>query len=302
MSKNPSGSGVPAAVTAYLLWGLFPLYWSLLSRVPILQVLAHRALWCALLVWLYLLVRGEGLWWRGLPARTFWMLVASALLISVNWSVYILGVNTGHVLDTSLGYFINPLINVLFGVILLRERLSPLQWLAVGCAAFGVGYMAVQSGSLPWIALTLAISFAGYGLIRKLVAVDAVHGLALESAVLVVPGLAYIAWCAVNGSSVFLHQAPHLDLLIVFGGVLTAVPMALFAYAARRVSMTLLGILQYMAPTVGLLLGVLVFRETFGPVQAVTFGCIWLALAIFALDGLRRLFARRPVIAVPPPE
>ncbi|HEV7632019.1 MAG TPA: EamA family transporter RarD [Steroidobacteraceae bacterium] len=300
MSKNPPGSGVPAAVTAYFLWGLFPLYWSLLSRVPIFQVLAHRAFWCALVVWLYLAARGEARWWRGLSARSFWMLVASSALISVNWSVYIYGVNTGHVLDTSLGYFINPLVNVVLGVLLLRERLSPLQWLAVACAAFGVGYLTVQLGALPWIALTLALSFGGYGLIRKLVAVDAVHGLALESAVLVVPAIVYLAWCMATGTGAFLHEAPYLDLLIVFGGVLTSVPMALFAYGARRVSMTLLGILQYMAPTVALLIGVLVFHEPFGPVQAVAFGCIWLALAIFALDGLRRLFARP--VTVPPPE
>ena len=300
MSKNPPGSGVPAAVTAYFLWGLFPLYWNLLSRVPIFQVLAHRAFWCALVVWLYLAARGEAWWWRGLSARSFWMLVASSVLISVNWSVYIYGVNTGHVLDTSLGYFINPLVNVVLGVLLLRERLSPLQWLAVACAAFGVGYLTVQLGALPWIALTLAISFGGYGLIRKLVAVDAVHGLALESAVLVVPAMLYLAWYMTTGTGAFLHQAPYLDLLFVFGGVLTAVPMALFAYGARRVSMTLLGILQYMAPTVALLIGVLVFHEPFGPIQAVAFGCIWLALAIFALDGLRRLFAKP--VTVPPPE
>ena len=288
MSSTSQRGGIAAAASAYFMWGLFPLYWSLLAVVPNSQLLAQRVAWCAVAVWLYLVLRGDAGWWRNLSWKLIGWLTLSAVLISVNWGVYILGVNTGHVLDTSLGYFITPLVNVLFGVLVLREKLSPLQWLAAACAALGVGYLAVRVGSLPWIALVLAVSFACYGLIRKLTPVDAIHGLAMESTVLLLPSLAWLLWCEHQGTSAFLHEAVHLDLLLVAGGVVTSIPLVLFAYGARQVSMTVLGFLQYIAPTVGLLLAVFLFHEPFGPVQQVAFGCIWLALALFTADALRR--------------
>jgi len=290
MSSSTPRGGIAAAAIAYFIWGLFPLYWSLFRGVPTFQLLAQRVAWCAVAVWLYLLLRGDGGWWRRLEAGTVARLVGSSLLISVNWGLYIAAVNSGHVIDTSLGYFITPLANVLFGVALLRERLNGLQWLAVACAATGVSYLAVALGALPWIALVLALSFGGYGLVRKMTPVDAVHGLALESTILLPPAVAYLAWCEAQGRGVFLHQAWHRDLLLAAGGVLTAIPLVLFAIGARRVPMTMLGFLQYLAPSVALVLGILVFREPFGREQLVAFGWIWVALAVFSCDALRRYF------------
>jgi chloramphenicol-sensitive protein RarD len=293
--SSPRGPGLLAAAVAYLVWGLFPLYWSLLGAVPTVQVLAHRGVWCALCVWLLLAVQGQARWWRGLDGRTFGLLTASALLISINWGVYIYAVNSGHVLDTSLGYFITPLFNIIFGVLLLRERLGAWQWTAVAIAACGVGYLAVRLGAPPWIALLLAVSFACYGLIRKLAVIDAVRGLAVESCLMLPLAAGYLVWCEMQGTGVFLHGPASTDVLLAVGGVVTAVPLVLFAYGARRVPLSTLGFIQYVAPTVQLLLGVFVFHEHFGSAQAVAFICIWAALAIVMVDGLRRWFAREPL-------
>ena len=290
MPSSTQRGGIAAAAIAYFIWVLFPLYWSLFRGVPTFQLLAHRVAWCAVAVWLYLLLKGDGGWWRRLESGTVVRLVGTSLLISVNWGLYIAAVNSGHVIDTSLGYFITPLVNVLFGVLLLRERLNGLQWLAVACAATGVSYLAVALGALPWIALVLALSFGGYGLVRKMTPVDAVHGLALESTILLPPAVAYLAWCEAQGRGVFLHQAWHRDLLLAAGGVLTAIPLVLFAIGARRVPMTMLGFLQYLAPSVALVLGILVFKEPFGREQLVAFGWIWVALAVFSCDALQRYF------------
>jgi chloramphenicol-sensitive protein RarD len=292
MTRDLSPPGAPIAALAYFIWGLFPLYWSLLAPVPVLQVLAHRALWCAVVVWIYLILVGQSAWWRGLTPRLFGTLTLSGLLISVNWGVYILGVNTGHVLDTSLGYFITPFVNVLVGLTLLRERLNPWQVFALLLAAAGVLYLTLSLGRPPWIALLLAFSFGAYGLLRKLAVVDAVHGLAFESTIMAIPAILWLAFLELNGQGAFLHEPARLDLLMIAGGVVTAVPLVMFAYGARRVSMTALGFLQYIAPTVGLLLGVFVFREPFGPVQQVAFGCIWAALLVFTGDALRRYLAQ----------
>lgn len=298
MSRK-NGSGTFAAATAYFIWGLFPLYWSLLGDVPTVQVLAHRAVWCALSVWLYLALLGQGRWWRGLRRQVLAMLATTALLISVNWGVYVYGVNSGHVLETSLGYFISPLFAVLLGVVLLRERLGAIQWVAVALAAFGVAYLAVRLGAPPWIALALAVSFGLYGLIRKLAEVDAVRGLAVESCLVLPVAAAYLAWCETQGTATFLHRAHLTDLLLVAGGAVTAIPLVLFAYGARRVPMSTLGFLQYVAPTVQLVLGVFVFHETFGSAQLVAFGCIWLALALVMADGVRRWVVGRAAAPQP---
>lgn len=290
--SSSARSGAAAATVAYLLWGLFPLYWSRLGDVPVLQVLAHRGVWCALCVWLLLAASGQAGWWRSLRARTVWLLTATALLITANWGTYIYGVATGHVLETSLGYFITPLVSVLFGVLVLGERLSALQWFAVGCAAAGVGVLTVGLGVPPWIALALAVSFGAYGLIRKQVDIDAVRGLAFESTLMLPPALVLLVLAESHGSGAFGHGPAWRDVLLVAGGAVTAVPLLLFAYGARRVTLTALGFLQYLAPTVQCLLGIFVFRETFGRVQLVAFGLIWAALAVFMADGLRRWWAR----------
>lgn len=295
MSRT-QGSGAFAAVGAYLIWGLFPLYWSLLGDVPTVQVLAHRALWCAVCVWLFLAAQGQGRWWRGLDPGVVARLAVTASLISVNWGLYIYGVNSGHVVETSLGYFINPLVTVLLGVLVLRERLGAWQWLAVGLAGLGVGYLALKIGAVPWIALTLAVSFGFYSLLRKLVAIDALRGLMIESGLVLPVASAYLLWCQWQGSGAMGHGSVGRDALLIAGGAVTAVPLVLFAHGARRVALSTLGLLQYVAPTVQLLLGVFVFHEPFDRPHLLAFGCIWLALALVMIDHLRRRWLPQPSV------
>lgn len=289
--------GLSAAIGAYVLWGVFPLYWVLLKHVPSLQTVAHRIVWCAVFVVGWLGLREGGAWLREALARprVAKLLLASSLLISGNWGIYIWAVTHGHVVDASLGYFINPLVNVLAGVLLLGERLNRTQWTAVGFAAAGVLWLAVQHGTPPWIALALAFSFAAYGLIRKVAHVDAIPGLAIESLFLLLPALAWLGWAQWRGEGTFLAGRPGSDLLLVLGGALTALPLIGFAYGARRIPYSLVGILQYIAPTLQLLSGVLLLGEPFTGVQAVGFACIWTGLAIYAADGWRR--SRRPLPA-----
>lgn len=280
--------GALAAAAAFLIWGLFPLYWSRFGAMPAAQVLAHRATWCAVAAWLLLLARGDLAWLLRLKARQMRLLALGGLLIFINWGVYVWAVMTGHVIDTSLGYFITPLVSVLFAVVVFRERLNRLQGLAVAIAAAGVLVLAWWLGAPPWVALTLAVSFGLYGLVRKLAPFDPVHGLAIESSVMLLPAVAYLAWCEAAGQGVFLHGNWRDDLLLVAGGPLTALPLLLFAYGAQRVSMLALGVMQYIAPSVALLLGVWVFHEPFGGVRQLAFACIWIALALFSADAVLR--------------
>lgn len=294
MSPSSPRRGYLAGVAAYFVWGLFPLYWNFFKVLPTFELLAQRIAWCAVAVWIYLALKGDGAWWRGLSRATLARLTLSSLLISVNWAVYIGAVNHGHVIDTSLGYFITPLANVLFGVVLLKERLNILQGLAVAVAFAGVAWLAIALGTLPGIALVLALTFGGYGLVRKLTPVDAVHGLAVESTLMVPPSLAYILWSAQRGEGAFQLLSPALDGLLIAGGVVTAIPLVLFAVAARSIPLTMLGFLQYIAPTVGLLLGLFFFHEPFGAERWTAFGLIWIALGIFSIDALWRY--RRSVV------
>ena len=281
-------AGVPAAITAFLIWGLFPLFWSLLGDVPAFQLLAHRATWCAVAVWLFLMVRGDLSWVLSMGLRQFGWLALGGFLISINWGVYVWAVVNGHVIDTSLGYFITPLVSVVVAVGILGERLNRGQQVAVGLATAGVLFMAWQLKHPPWIALTLAVSFGFYGLIRKLAPFDSIRGLAVESGVMFFPAAIYLVWCETAGLGVFGHGHWRNDALLVIGGPITAVPLALFAFGAQRVSMLTLGLAQYIAPSVALLLGIWVFHEPFGSARQVAFGCIWAALAIFSVDALRR--------------
>jgi chloramphenicol-sensitive protein RarD len=282
--------GFWATLGAFILWGLFPLYWHQLREVPALEIMAHRIVWCGLLVAGYLVYKRGWFWfaeaWR--QPRAPRMLVASSLLISVNWLLYIWAVNNGHVVESSLGYFINPLVNVLLGVMVLGERLNRTQWTAVALAGLGVLWLAWQSGAPPWIALTLAFSFSGYGLIRKLVKVESVPGLGVESGLLFLPAAAFLVWSAFNGTAHFGAGDRYRDALLLAGGAVTALPLIWFAYGARQIAYSLVGILQFAAPTLQFLTGVLVFREPFTAIQAVGFSCIWAALVIYAADGLIR--------------
>ncbi|KAF1701432.1 EamA family transporter RarD [Pseudoxanthomonas suwonensis] len=296
MSATPASTAIDRrglAVTAgtFVLWGVVPVYWHLLKHVPAMQIMAHRVVWSALLVVAWLLLSNGFGWLRKLAAqpRALPALALSAVLIAFNWGLYIWAVNAGHVVETSLGYFINPLVNVVLGVLVLHERLRRMQWIAVGCAALGVAWLTVQAGSPPWIALGLAASFGLYGLVRKLVAVDPVAGLGLESLYLFLPSLAYVLWAeAGHGGSFASGWGWGTDLLLVFGGVVTAVPLIGFAYGVRRIPLSMVGLLQYIAPTLQLLLGVWFFHEPFGAGRAVGFGAIWLGLALYAGEGLWR--------------
>ncbi|RZA21898.1 MAG: EamA family transporter RarD [Lysobacteraceae bacterium] len=295
--------GVWMAVGAYVVWGLMPLYWHLLKMVPSMQIILHRVVWSTVLVCGWLGYRyGRG-WLRETLARprAAWMLALSGVLIAFNWSLYIWAVNAGHVVESALGYFINPLLNVVLGVLVLQERLNRVQWASVAIAAAGVSWLTYNYGSFPWIALALAASFGAYGLVRKLLGVPPVRGLGVESLYLLLPALALLLWVESSGQGHFL---PHGDapawgwwpaFLLIFGGVVTALPLIGFAAAVQRIPYSLVGLLQYIAPTMQLLIGVLVLHESFDRNRAIGFGIIWIALALYAADGLLR--ARRSRLA-----
>jgi len=284
-------AGFVAALSAFLAWGLFPIYWKALAAVPAQQIMAHRIVWCFVLVFGYLALRRGFGWWRPLVVqpRLMRMLIASAFLIAANWWLYIWAVNSAYIVETSLGYFINPLVNVLLGVAVLKERLNRWQWLAVAVAATGVLYLTLQVGRPPWIALALALSFGTYGLIRKMAVVESVPGLGIESSILFVPALAYVIWAEFAGLGGLGHHGASVDVLLVGSGLVTALPLILFAYGAQRIPYSMVGVLQYIAPTLQLMCGVLLYGEPFTRAQAVGFGCIWLALLIYATDGIIRL-------------
>ena len=290
------------AITAgtFLIWGVVPLYWHLLKAVPSFQIIAHRIVWSAVLVIGWLLLKNGRNWWkqvRAQPRAVPWLGVSS-LLIAFNWGLYIWAVNAGHVVETSLGYFINPLLNVVMGVLLLRERLSWAQWVSVGVATLGVLWLTFNYGSFPWIALSLAASFGFYGFIRKLAVVDSIPGLAIESLYLFLPAVAALVWVETHGSGGFVSSwGWQVDALLVFGGALTAVPLIGFSYAVRRVPYSVIGFMQYLAPTLQLLIGVLVFGEVFDRARAIGFGFIWVGLLIFAIDGMWR--SRRKPVCLP---
>lgn len=289
-------SGVWYGLAAYGLWGLFPIYWKLFQHVPALQVLAHRIAWS--FVVLVLLTAGASrhsaaIWPWALPARTAAVYAGAALVISMNWFLYIWAVNAGFVVETSLGYFMNPLVNVVLGVLMFGERLRRIQWVAVGIAAAGVLYLTRAYGSLPWIAIGLALSFGLYGAAKKKAPLGALAGLTAETAVLFVPAVIYLAMVDAGGRGSFLHTGIGTDLLLASGGLITVVPLLFFAAGVRRVPLSVMGLLQYVAPTIQLLLGVLMFGEPFTRTQFVGFTFVWVALAVFTVDAIR---ARRPVL------
>jgi chloramphenicol-sensitive protein RarD len=219
--------------------------------------------------------------------RVFGSFVASAFLLSINWLIYIWAVNNGHVIESSLGYFINPLVNIIFGSMLLKERLRRAQWMAIAVAALGVAWLTWQAGNVPWVALALAVSFGGYGLLRKTAALGALEGLSFETMVLFPLAAAYVGWLTVHGQNAFINtDSTTTRLLLVAAGPITAIPLLLFAAGARKIPLSIVGLLQYMSPTLQFLLGVLLFHEAFTPNRLVGFVLIWLALALFAAEGL----------------
>ncbi|MBL8056572.1 MAG: EamA family transporter RarD [Anaerolineales bacterium] len=289
--------GIWYAVSAYVLWGLLPVYWKWLHHVPAPQLLSHRITWSFLAL---AAVLGLTRRWPAFRAaiaqpgvrRAY---LAAAALIGVNWLTYVWAVNAGFIIETSLGYFINPLLSVVLGVLFLRERLRPWQWPPLALAAAGVIYLTVIYGSLPWIALTLAVTFGFYGLVKKTAPLGALYGLTLETGLLLLPALAFLAYSEAAGQGAFLHAGLASDLLLVGAGVMTTVPLLLFASAAQRIPLSLVGVLQYIAPTIQFFLGLLIYHEPFAASQFIGFGLVWIALALYAAEGFLAQ-RRRPLV------
>jgi chloramphenicol-sensitive protein RarD len=286
---NNANKGFVCAASAFAIWGIFPLYFHALQQVPAVQVIAHRIVWSCVFVLGWMLFRGElgavraALTNRGVVVR----LALTATLITANWMVYVYGVTHGRVVETSLGYFIGPLVNVLLGVVLLSEKLTRAQWTAVALATLGVGYLTFMTGGLPWIALTLAFSFASYGLLRKVVKVEALPGLATETLLLVPFAVGYLLWCESAGGGAFGHTGPVTNALLIASGPLTAVTLFLFAYGTRLLPYSTIGVLQYIAPSLQFVCGVFVLHEPFDHARAIGFAVIWAALVIYAGEGVR---------------
>ena len=282
--------GVAFGVTAYGLWGLFPLYWSLLASAGALETLAHR------MIWSLVVAAAIVLWTRRLGSfravvrnrRRLLLLTAAAVLISANWGAYIWGVTNGHVVETALGYFIGPLVSVLLGVVLLKERLRKAQWTAVGLGVAAVAVLAVGYGEVPWIALVLAFSFATYGLVKKLAGAGAVESMAVETSVTLLPAVAYVVFLEASGDGTFTTLGTGHTLLLIGGGFVTMVPLLAFGAAAVRIPLSVIGLLQYLTPSMQFMFGVLVFHERMPPERWLGFAIVWLALSVLTFDGLRR--------------
>jgi chloramphenicol-sensitive protein RarD len=291
--------GIAYACLAFAMWGLFPLYFRELAGVAPFEVVLHRSAWSLLfLIGVLAVLRRFG-WLRAVFAqpRQLGLFGLSALLLSGNWLVYVYAVQSGQVVEASLGYFINPIVNVLLGVLVLHERLRRAQWAAVALAALGVAWLTLQGGRLPWIALVLAVSFGLYGLMRKTASLGAVEGLALETLLLAPLVLPALAWWTLSGRGAMARGDLALDAWLLVGGPLTALPLLLFAAGARRLPLTTVGLLQYLSPTIQFLLGLWVFHEPFDARRLVGFVLIWAALAVYTLDGWRT--ARRDAVAAP---
>jgi chloramphenicol-sensitive protein RarD len=279
--------GLWYAIGAYVLWGFFPIYWKGLEQVPALQLLDHRILWSFLFLIFIVFWLRQGREFRAAISspRVLLIYAAAAILLAINWLTYVWAVNAGYIVETSLGYFINPLLSMMLGVVILRERLRPWQWLPVGLAAAGMVYLTVVYGSLPWIGLILAFSFGLYGLIQKMAPLGSLHSVTLETGLLFLPALGYLLFTEANGSGAFLHSTPVASLLMVGAGVITAVPLLMFAAATQRIPLSLVGILQYIAPTMYFFIGVLMYHEPLTMERLIGFVIIWVALAIYAVEG-----------------
>lgn len=292
--------GIILAVCCYLTWGLFPLYFKTLGAIAPMEILSHRIVWALPFVLLILAARAQWFWLGTILSRPKVLagFFASAVLLAINWFTYIWAVNNGRVVDASLGYFINPIVNVLLGYLLLSERLRVVQWLAVACAGVGVIWLAILNGHMPWISLALALSFGAYGLLRKTASLGALEGLALETMILFPCALGWLIYLQSQGHSV-LHwhgeSDPHLPWLLMAAGPITAIPLLCFAAAARRIPMATLGILQYISPTIQLLLGVWLYHEPFSSARLAGFMIIWGGLVLYSSEGLWRGYRLRQV-------
>lgn len=289
MQKEPSFSGLICAVTAYFIWGFSPLYFKTLKVAQPLEILMHRIIWSFVLLFVLLFIykRMNAFMTILKNRRVLTTLVVTTLLVGMNWFLFIWSVNNDRILDASLGYYICPLVNILLGAVILRERLNRLQLVAVGLAAAAVAYLTIGYGAFPWVALALAFSFGFYSLIRKTAPVDALEGLTVETLLLLLPAVAYLFWLDLRGDGAMLHVDRRIDLLLMGTALVTAVPLLLFNMGARKLHLSTIGFLQYIAPSCTFLLAVFVYREPFSAVQGWTFAAIWTALALYCVDALK---------------
>ncbi|MEI7848427.1 MAG: EamA family transporter RarD [Chloroflexota bacterium] len=293
--------GLLYALGAYIAWGLFPIYWKWLHQVDAVQLIGHRISWAFIILIIFVIFTRQfsALKKAALNRRVLTIYLVAAILIAINWLVYVWAVNSNFIIETSLGYFINPLISVLLGVIILHEKLRPFQWVPVILAASGVIFLTIAYGRLPWIALTLAFSFGTYGLVKKISPLGSLYGLTIETGLLFVPAMIYLLYIDRNGTGVFLHQDLNTNLLLIGAGVITTIPLLMFASAAQRIPLSMVGIMQYIAPTIQFFLGVLLYKEPFDKIHFIGFGIVWVALLIFIVEGF---LARKNPILEPIPE
>jgi chloramphenicol-sensitive protein RarD len=289
-------SGLGAVLGSATIWGLTPVYFRALAPTPPLVIVGYRMVLSCLCVMAWLALRRELLPLRAALSepRTRWRLLGSALLITGNWAAFVIAIDTGHLIESSLGYFIAPLVNVALGVSVLGEHLRRVQWLAVAMASSGVLYLAIMSGRPPWIALALAFTFGGYGLLRKTVAAAALTGLAAETLLILPLGVLYLGWVETHGAGALARAGSwQVQALLALSGVITAVPLWLFAYGARRVPLTTVGLAQYLGPTLQLVIGIFLFREPFDAARVLGFAIIWVGLVLYVVDGFRQVRQER---------
>ncbi|MBV1947670.1 EamA family transporter RarD [Streptomyces sp. BV129] len=296
-SKGEHRIGLLNGIAAYGMWGLVPLFWPLLKPAGAMEILAHRMVWSLVFVAVALLVVRRWAWAGELlrQPRRLGLIAVAAAVITVNWGVYIWAVNSGHVVEASLGYFINPLMTIALGVLLLKERLRPTQWAAVGVGFAAVVVLTVGYGQPPWISLCLAVSFATYGLVKKKVGLGGVESLAAETAIQFLPALAYLIWLSTHGDLTFATEGPGHAALLASTGIVTALPLVCFGAAAIRVPLSTLGLLQYLAPVFQFLLGILYFHEAMPPERWAGFALVWLALILLTADAMRSAHRARVV-------
>lgn len=293
--QSEQSRGVLYAMGAYLCWGLFPLYWKPLESIAPLQILCHRVIWSALFLCVVLCYKRQWGWlapFRRQPEKLA-IFALSSTLLSCNWLLYIWAVNTGHIVESSLGYFMNPLVNVLLGRLVLGERLRPLQQAAVVLAALGVAWMTLQLGSLPWISLGLALTFGLYGLLRKQAPLPSLEGLALETFLMAPLALMALMWFEWTGVGRFGHESTTVNVMLLAAGVVTSVPLLLFTNGVRRLTLATIGLIQYISPTLQLLLGVLLYHEAFDATRAIGFGFIWAGLLLYTLTNVQSVLRAR---------
>jgi len=295
--------GIVLALSAYSIWGIFPIYWKLLHQVPALQLLCHRIVWSFVVMITFIMLTGQirKFGKTALSWKVVGIYAVASVLIGINWLLYVWAVNAGHIIETSLGYFINPLLSVLLGVIFLRERLRIGQWIPIIITAGAVSFLAISHGQLPWIALSLAFSFATYGLIKKIAPLSALYGLLLETIILLIPATYFLFSCEQAGNGAFMHSSLTIDLLLIGAGIATTIPLLMFAAAAQRIPLSLIGIMQYLSPTLGLIIGYFIYNEPFDNAQIIGYSLVWLSLLIFASESYLHYRKHRSQSAITKP-